>query len=91
MEYQYPTSMDWDKQEIIDVIGFYNCIELAYGKGIERDLLVASYLRFKEIVPSKSEEKQLCGQFDKATGFSCYQTVKKARETVENKIIKMNS
>lgn len=89
MEYQYPTLLEWDRQEVIDVIGFYQCIEKAYEKGIERDLLIAAYRRFKEIVPSKSEEKQLCGQFDKATGYSCYHTVKNARNEETNVNIKM--
>jgi uncharacterized protein YktA (UPF0223 family) len=80
MEIEYPILMDWDKEEVVDVIQFFQCIEKAYEKGVHRSELLAAYKRFKEIVPSKSEEKQLCGKFDKETGHSCYRTVKKARE-----------
>lgn len=88
-QYSYPLSPDWDKQEVIDVIYFFQCIEEAYEKGIGREKLLAAYRRFKEIVPSKSEEKQLCGQFDKATGFSCYRTVKQAKDYNEGQKITM--
>lgn len=81
--------MDWNKQEIIDVIYFFQCVEEAYDKGVNREKLLASYRRFKEIVPSKGEEKQLCGQFEKASGFSCYHTIKQARETDQGQKIKM--
>ncbi|HHY73908.1 MAG TPA: UPF0223 family protein [Bacillus bacterium] len=87
--FSYPISPDWNKQEVIDVIYFFQCVEDAYEKGISREKLLVSYRRFKEIVPSKGEEKQICGQFDKATGYSCYHTVKKARETNEGQKIKM--
>ncbi|WP_102347081.1 UPF0223 family protein [Bacillus sp. Marseille-P3661] len=89
MQYSYPISPDWDKQEVIDVIYFFQCIEEANEQGILREKLLASYQRFKEIVPSKSEEKQLCGNFDKATGFSCYRTVKQAREMPAGKKVKI--
>lgn len=39
------------------------------------------YRRFKEIVPSKSEEKQLCKEFEEEAeaDVSCYRTVQKAK------------
>lgn len=87
--YSYPLSTDWDKQEVIDVIYFFQCVEEAYEKGISREKLVAAYRRFKEIIPSKGEEKQICGQFDKASGFSSYHTVKKAMDINAGQKIKM--
>ncbi|MEH7294426.1 UPF0223 family protein, partial [Priestia megaterium] len=63
MEYQYPISLDWSTEEIIDVVKFFESIERAYEKGIERDHLMAVYRRFKEIVPSKAEEKTICNDF----------------------------
>lgn len=89
--YSYPLSLDWNKQEIIDVIHFFQCIEEAYEKGITREKLLASYRRFKEIVPGKGEEKQLCGQFDKASGFSCYHTIKQAKDKAQGQKIKMEA
>jgi uncharacterized protein YktA (UPF0223 family) len=89
MNYHYPISYDWTTQEIIDVIKFYECIEKAYEKGIEREELMKAYRRFKEIVPSKSEEKQLCGEFEETSGYSPYRTVKLAKESQAGEIIKM--
>lgn len=83
-----PISLDWSTEEVIDVIAFFDGIEQAYEKGIDRDRILALYKRFKEIVPSKSEEKQLCSQFDKESGRSCYQTIKLAKETT-NAMVKM--
>lgn len=88
-QYSYPLSPDWTKQEVIDVIHFFQCVEEAYEKGIIREKLLAAYRRFKEIVPSKGEEKQLCGHFDNATGFSCYHTINQAKESADGQKIKM--
>lgn len=80
MNYTYPIDETWSKQEIIDVVNFYSLVEQAYEKSVKRDELMLAYTRFKQIVPSKSEEKQLCGKFEKESGYSCYRTVKKAKE-----------
>ncbi|SHF48317.1 UPF0223 family protein [Ornithinibacillus halophilus] len=86
--YQYPFDLDWSKQEIVEVIQFFTKIEKAYESGIQREDLLKSYQRFKEIVPSKSEEKQYFQEFQKESGYSSYHAVKTAREGNE-KIIKM--
>ncbi len=88
MDYQYPFSIDWSKQEIIDVISFFQTIEKAYEKGVQRDELMNSYRRFKEIVPSKSEEKKICNEFEESSGYSSYHAVKKMKDSDES-IIKM--
>lgn len=79
MEYQYPIDYHWTTDEIVDVIKFYEAIERAYEKGIDRDQLMEIYRRFKEIVPSKAEEKTLCGEFEEISGYSSYRTIKKAK------------
>ncbi|GIN61369.1 UPF0223 protein YktA [Robertmurraya siralis] len=89
MEYQYPIDYHWSTEEIVDVIKFFEHIEAAYERGIERDVLMASYRRFKEIVPSKSEEKKLCGEFEENSGYSSYRTIKKAKESEQGQMIKM--
>lgn len=91
MEYQYPIDYSWTTDEIVDVIHFFESIEKAYEKGIQREQLMASYRRFKEIVPSKAEEKKICGEFEETSGYSAYRTVKKAKETEENDKIIMKS
>ncbi|SDL78393.1 UPF0223 family protein [Sediminibacillus halophilus] len=89
MNYSYPIEETWTKQEIIDVVNFYSLVEQAYESGVKRDDLMLAYTRFKQIVPSKSEEKQLCGKFEKESGYSCYRTVKKAKEVSTGEKIKM--
>ncbi|RLQ95900.1 UPF0223 family protein [Falsibacillus albus] len=89
MEYQYPFSYDWTTDEVIDVIKFFETIEKAYEKGVSRDDVMSTYRRFKEIVPSKSEEKQLCKEFEQSSGYSSYHVVKKTKEQEKGSLIKM--
>lgn len=87
MEYQYPIDYTWTTEEIVDVIHFYESIEIAYEKGIERDKLMAAYRRFKEIVPSMAEEKKLCGEFEEISGYTAYRVIKKAKDATAQQII----
>ncbi|MEG9296500.1 UPF0223 family protein [Mangrovibacillus sp. Mu-81] len=89
MEYQYPFSMDWTTEEVIDVIAFFETIENAYEKKIKKEDLMARYRRFKEIVPSKSEEKKICGEFEQSSGYSSYQVVQKMKESEDQDWISM--
>lgn len=89
MNYQYPFDESWSKQEIIDVVHFFNLIESSYEKQVKREDVITSYRRFKEIVPSKSEEKTYFATFEKSSGYKCYPVVKRARDT-ESKFIKMS-
>lgn len=88
--YSYPFSFDWSTQEVIDVVKFFRAIEEAYEKGIERDKLMAAYRRFKEIVPSKSEEKRLCNEFEESSGYSSYHAVKKMKALKPGEKVIMN-
>ncbi|MED1204228.1 UPF0223 family protein [Heyndrickxia acidicola] len=88
MEYQYPFSMDWTTEEVVDVIQFYEAVEKAYEKGIEREEFSTKYRRFKEIVPGKAEEKKYGNEFEKASGYSAYQVVKRMKETDSGSAIK---
>jgi uncharacterized protein YktA (UPF0223 family) len=89
LEYQYPIDHTWTTDEIVDVIKFYESIEHAYEKGIDRDVILNVYRRFKEIVPSKSEEKTLCGEFEDISGYSSYRTIQKAKEASSGDKIRM--
>lgn len=89
MEYQYPIDYHWTTEEIIDVIKFFEQIEAAYEKGIKREIVMAAYRRFKEIVPSKAEEKKICAEFEESSGYSTYHVIKKAKESEADAIIKM--
>ncbi|MEN1967018.1 UPF0223 family protein [Lentibacillus sp. N15] len=87
MNYHYPIDETWTQVEITDIINFFNMIEKAYENSVKTENVLLAYKRFKQIVPSKSEEKQLFAQFQKASGYESYQVVKKAKET--NGLIKM--
>jgi uncharacterized protein YktA (UPF0223 family) len=89
MEYQYPIDYHWSTDEIVDVIKFYEAVERAYEKGIDRDELMNIYRRFKEIVPGKAEEKTLCGEFEDISGYSSYRTIKKAKNASPGEKISM--
>jgi len=89
MEYQYPIDYNWSTDEIVDVIKFFEAIEKANEKGIERDEIMMAYRRFKEIVTSKAEEKTICGEFEEISGYSSYRTIKKAKEASSGVIIIM--
>ncbi|WP_175638828.1 UPF0223 family protein [Metabacillus schmidteae] len=86
MDYQYPISLDWSTEEIVDVIKFFECIEKAYEQGIDRTDMLSAYRRFKEIVPSKSDEKTICNEFEEVSGYSSYKVVKKTKDSNEHSI-----
>lgn len=89
MDYSYPISYDWTTDEIVDVIAFYEAVEQAYAKGIDRDQLMSVYRRFKEIVPGKAQERNLANEYEELSGFSAYQTIKKAKSLESGDKVKM--
>jgi len=89
MEYQYPIDIDWTTEEIVEVVKFFECIETAYEKGIEKDVLMEQYKLFKKIVPGKAQEKNVCDEFEENSGYSTYRTIKKAKEAESGAKVKM--
>lgn len=83
MGYDYPLDESWGTQEIIDVVNFFTLVEKAHESQVDRTEMIALYKRFKEIVPSKSEEKKLFAAFEKASGYSSYKVIKKAKDSSE--------
>ncbi|MGY4689671.1 UPF0223 family protein [Salibacterium sp. K-3] len=88
-EYPMPMSLDWTKEEIIDVMEFFQTVEQAYDKPVPKETLVNKYRRFKEIVPSKAEEKRYFRDFDENAGVSCWKTVQQAQKAEAGENIKM--
>lgn len=78
MEYSYPIRLDWSTEEMIDVTNFFTLIEAAYEAGVSSEQVKVAYKRFKEIVPSKSEEKTLFREFEKSSKYPSYPIVKEA-------------
>lgn len=91
MEYQYPFSLDWTTEEIVEVVHFFQVIEKAYETGIEKSELMNRYRVFKEIVPSKAEEKKLDKEFEVVSGYSSYRTIQKAKGAENQAMIKMGN
>lgn len=89
MEYSYPLSTDWSTQEMVDVVHFFEAVEAAYEKGIKREAFMATYRRFKEIVPSQAEEKTILRQFEQVSGYVGYKAVKMAKEAADGQIIRL--
>ncbi|WP_347860700.1 UPF0223 family protein [Salimicrobium sp. PL1-032A] len=82
MDYSYPIDEEyWSKEEIIDVVNFYSLVEKAYENGAKTKDLMLAYERFKQVVPSKSEEKQLFKKFEQSSGYSAYHAVKQAKSS----------
>lgn len=88
MGYGYPLNDAWSKEEMIDVVQFFILIEKAYENQVLRDDVIALYRRFKAIVPSKSEEKQLFAAFKQSSGYAPYPVIKKIKES-DQKTIRM--
>ena len=86
--YQYPIDLDWTSEEMAIVVKMWNSLEQAYESSINREELLSRYKAFKQVVPSKMEEKQLGNSFEKISGYQLYGTIKKARNS-ETKTISM--
>ncbi|MGK7378535.1 UPF0223 family protein [Planococcus sp. 1R117A] len=87
MDYSYPFSIDWTTDEIIDVVTFFEGIELAYEKGIRREDMMFRYRRFKEIVPSIAEEKTYFREFEEESGYASFPVIKEMKARNDNDLI----
>ncbi|MCK1210556.1 UPF0223 family protein [Streptococcus uberis] len=78
--YNYPLDINWSTDEITSVLHFLNQVEKAFESKVDANQLLESYRVFKEIVTSKSQEKQIDREFEKSSGYSTYRAVQKAKE-----------
>lgn len=88
MEYSYPLDLDWSTEEIIAVTHFYQMIEKGYESGVKKEALSQSYREFKQIVPSKAEEKTLFKEFEKVSNYRPWDLIKQLNNSGKNDIIK---
>ncbi|MCF6514882.1 hypothetical protein GSH19_01725 [Lactobacillus sp. S2-2] len=86
--FSYPIVEDWTRKEMVDVISFFTGIEDAYENGIKKNNLINLYNRFKEINPSKVEQRKLQRDFENESGYSVYPVLKKIDDDSQ-KVIKM--
>ena len=80
MEYQYPLDLDWSNEEMVDVIKFFNQIENYYEKSIIGTEVMKQYKKFKQIVPSKAEEKQIFKEFEEKSGYNSYKVIQEVKK-----------
>ncbi|KRO18340.1 hypothetical protein IV56_GL001472 [Lacticaseibacillus saniviri JCM 17471 = DSM 24301] len=73
---------------MIAVTTFYQLVEDAYERGVDRVNLMAAYRGFKQVVPDKGTERQLDRQFSELSGYSLYRVMKQAANT-DKKIVRM--
>ena len=78
--YRYPLDMSWSTEELASVLSFLNDVEQVYEAKIAAEKILASYQRFKKIVPSKAEEKRIGSEFETASGYSLYRAVQAAKQ-----------
>lgn len=88
MEYSYPLDLDWSTEEMITVTHFYQMIEKGYESGVKQEALSQAYQEFKQIVPSKAEEKTLFKEFEKASNYRPWDLIKQLKNSEKNDIIK---
>lgn len=77
--YQYPIDPDWSNEDIVHVITFLNAVESTYEQGIHFEKFQKAYNQFKDVVPSKSQEKQMGKKFEDISGYSIYRAVQLMR------------
>ncbi|WP_295730092.1 UPF0223 family protein [uncultured Limosilactobacillus sp.] len=87
--YSYPIDPSWTTKELEIVIKMFNQVEKAYEGGANRQQLLKAYQDFKQVVPAKSEEKQIGRKFYEASGYQLYDAVKAAQQT-DHKIITLS-
>lgn len=81
--YSYPLDFSWSTEEISSVLSFLNCVEAAYESKVKAENFLQAYEAFKEIVPSKMQEKQINRDFEKVSGYSSYRALQVAKAKVE--------
>ena len=70
----------WSTEDIIDVMSLYNAVEKAYEEGISKTDFLNAYRKFKNVVGTKSEEKQIDKEFQDVSGYSIYKVFKASQE-----------
>ncbi|EJN93976.1 UPF0223 family protein [Streptococcus ratti] len=77
--YSYPLDLSWSTEEIASVLSFLNLVEKAYESKAEVSRLLEGYRKYKTVVVSKSQEKQIDREFERVSGYSVYRAVQAAK------------
>ncbi|CAD2077250.1 UPF0223 family protein [Phocicoccus pinnipedialis] len=87
--YSYPLDLDWNTEEMIKVVKFFQLVEEGYENGVKASDLSDAYKYFKEIVPSKAEEKTLFRAFKSVSNLESFLLVKQLNTSDPNDILKV--
>ena len=82
MDYNYPLDYTWSTEDIIDVMSLYNAVEKAYEEGISKTDFLNAYRKFKNVVGTKSEEKQIDKEFQDVSGYSIIKFLKQVKKMI---------
>ncbi|MBE4726304.1 UPF0223 family protein [Leuconostoc citreum] len=84
--YTLPIDSNWTIDDIVTVSAFVDKMLQVYENGVLKVTLLAQYDKFRQVIPSKSEQKQFDRNFEQQTGFSIYRTIKLAQATTKDRI-----
>ncbi|QOY97125.1 UPF0223 family protein [Leuconostoc citreum] len=84
--YTLPIDSNWTIDDIVTVSAFVDKVLQVYENGVLKVTLLAQYDKFRQVIPSKSEQKQFDRNFEQQTGFSIYRTIKLAQAPTKDRI-----
>lgn len=82
----YPIDPSWSVGEIEKVAALFNLVADAYEVGISPMKFQQAYHDFKEVVPTKAQEKQLGREFYQQSGYQLYDVVKATRSSKQKRL-----
>jgi uncharacterized protein YktA (UPF0223 family) len=82
----YPIDPSWSVDEIEKVAALFNLVADAYEVGIDPEHFKKAYRDFKEVVPTKAQEKQLGREFYQQSGYQLYDVVKATRTSNQKRL-----
>lgn len=84
--YPIPLDLSWSTTEMVAVTQLVDAVFAAHETGIDREALLAKARAYRQILPTKSEQKQFERQIEQETGISIYQTIKAAEQTTKKQV-----
>lgn len=86
--FSYPLDEDWTTEEIVAVVEFFEAVETGYDEGIKAGKLKGHYKNFKQVVPTKSEEKTLFKAFKERSGFEPFTLTRQLKDSGDGDILR---
>ncbi len=77
-EYSYPIDYTmFTVEEVIKITNLYKLVEDANEGKINKERLLTAYKEYRNVINSISIEKQMDKEFEKVSGYSVFETMKK--------------